>query len=174
MKLRIPEGAIQRSEGTIDIEFGVAMYGPFRLSDGRSVRRVSPVVWLCVQQDGFSGFQKDVEITIPHFCHFSAEDANTYLKFLKADHEKEFSENEYLLKAADGRAVFDCVTHGTLLTRHLCLICIATSAPLPNEHTKYCLFGEKSLKAQKHRIVFFICYFLNSCIEVGLVVQKPM
>ena len=88
MKLRIPKGAIQRSEGTIHIEFGVAMYGPFRLADGRSVKRVSPVVWLCVQQDGFSGFQKDVEIMIPHFCHFSAEDAYTHLKFLKADHEK--------------------------------------------------------------------------------------
>ena len=73
VRLRIPEGGILPSEGIVYIEFGVAMYGPFKLSDGVSVRRVSPVVWLCVQQDGFSGFQKDVEITLPHFLHFSTE-----------------------------------------------------------------------------------------------------
>ena len=77
--LRIPEEAIPPSEGRIDIEFGVAMYGPFRLADEKSVRRVSPFVWLCIQQDGFSGFQKDVEITIPHFLDLSTEDAYKYL-----------------------------------------------------------------------------------------------
>ena len=41
--LRIPEEAIPPSEGRIDIEFGVAMYGPFRLADEKSVRRVSPL-----------------------------------------------------------------------------------------------------------------------------------
>ena len=41
---RIQDGAIHPSEGKIDIEFGVAMYGPFKLADGISVRRVSPVV----------------------------------------------------------------------------------------------------------------------------------
>ena len=81
VRLRIPEGAILPSEGMIDIEFSVAMYGPFKLADGTSVRRISPVVWLCVQQDGFSGFQKDVEITIPHFLHVSTQDAYTYLDF---------------------------------------------------------------------------------------------
>ena len=95
----------------IKIEFGVAMYGPFKLADERSVRRVSPVVWLCAQQDGFSGFQKDVEITIPHFVDFSTEDAYRYLRFLKADHEpdvlNEDGKIEYQLKPAAGTAVFD-------------------------------------------------------------------
>ena len=166
--LRIPEGAILPSEGKIEIEFGVAMYGPFKLSDGRSVRRVSPIVWLCIQQDNFSRFQKDVEIIIPHFLDFSTEDASRYLRFLKASHQLEDGETEYQLKAAVGKAVFDHATdvnRGILFTRHFCSVCIATSVLL-NEHTRYYLGGEISLKAQDGQVVFFVCYFLQSCLMV--------
>ena len=174
VKLRIPEGAIPPSEGMVDIEFGVATYGPFKLSDGRSVRRVSPVVWLCIQQDGFSGFQKDLEITIPHFLQLSTEDAYKYLRFLKADHEldviNEDGKIQYQLKPAAGTAVFDHAndaTHGKLLTRHFCSVCIATSV-LRNEHTRYYLGGGRSLTAQDGQIIFYICYFLPSCVRVRL------
>ena len=169
VKLRIPEEAILPNEGMVDIEFGVAMYGPFKLSDGRSVRRVSPVVWLCVQQDSFNGFQKDVEITIPHFLDLPTEDAYTYLRFLKADHHCEGEETEYQLKATDGKAIFEHAsdaTYGSLLTRHFCSVCIATSI-LPDEHTKFYLGGRISLKTQDCvQIIFFVCYFLKSCIRV--------
>ena len=166
--LRIPEGAILPRQGKVDIEIGVAMSGPFKLADGRSVKRVSPVVWLCVQQDGFSGLQKDAEITIPHFLHLSAKDASTYLRFLKADHEIMLNEDQYQLKPAAGTAVFDHPsdsTHGKLSTRHFCSVCIATSV-LSNEHTRYYLGGEISLKATDQQIMFFVCYFLPSCIRV--------
>ena len=39
----IPQGAVLPSEGRIDIEFGVGMHGRFNVSDGISVRRVSPI-----------------------------------------------------------------------------------------------------------------------------------
>ena len=166
VEVRIPEGAIQPSEGKINIEFGVAMYGPFKISDGESVERVSPFVWLCIQQDDFSGFQKDVEITIPHFLDFSTEDAHRYLRFLKADHQFEGGEIEYQLKSADGRAAFNRAAHGTLLTKHFCSVCITSKLPLPNEHTRYYLGGGISLKAQKWKIIFYVCYYLPSCIKV--------
>ena len=169
--LRIPEGAILPRQGKVDIEFGVAMYGPFKLSDGKSVRRVSPIVWLCVQQDGFSGLQKDVEITIPHFLELTTKEASTYLRFLKADHEcdmlNEDGEVEFQLKPAAGTAVFDDPsdsTHGKLLTRHFCSVCITTSV-LFNKHTRYYL-GGISLKANNWKIIFYVCYFLPSCIRV--------
>ena len=167
VEVKIPEGAILPSEGRIDIEFGVAMYGPFKLSDGISVRRVSPVVWLCVQQDGFSGFQKDVEITIPHFLDFSTEAADACLKFLKADHQLEDDELEYQFKQADGRAAFNHAAHGTLFTKHFCFTCITTSV-LPNECTRYCLGGCISLRGHNLQIIFYICYFLRSCVTVRL------
>ena len=63
----------------VDIQFGMAVQGPFKLSDGISVRRVSLILWLCIQQHGFS------KMLIPHFLDLSTEDADTYLKFLKAD-----------------------------------------------------------------------------------------
>ena len=166
VEINIPEGAIQPSEGKINIEFGVAMYGPFKLADGTSTERVSPFVWLCVQQDGFSGFQKDVEITIPHYVDFSAKDAHKYLRFLKADHQFEDDETEYQLKSAHGRAAFNRAAHGTLMTRHFCSVCIANSVPLPNEKTQYYLGGAISLKGQEWQIVFYVCYFLPSCIRV--------
>ena len=144
MGVTIPEGAIPASEGKIDIQFDVAMYGPFKLADGTSVRRVSPVVWFCVQQDGFIGFQKDMEITIPHFLHLSTENAYRFLRFLKADHELDMlsknGKSEYQLKPAAGKAVFDRATHGKLFTRHFCSVCLATSV-LRNEDTKYYLGG---------------------------------
>ena len=163
--IKIPKGAILPSEGEIDIEFGVAMYGPFKLLDETSVRRVSPVVWLCVQRNGFSGFQKDVEITVPHFLHLSSEDAYAHLKFLKADHHLEDDKIQYELKSVEGRAVFDCAKHGKLLTRHFCSVCIASSI-LHDELTRYYLGGGISLKAQDWQIVFFVCYFLKSCLRV--------
>ena len=183
--LRIPEGAILPNERKVNIEFGVAMYGPFKLDDGVSVRRVSPVVWLCVQQDGFNGFLKDVEITIPHFLHLSSEVASTYLRFLKADHRRvmlnEEGKIQLLLKPTDGKAEFskaefskadfDCTLHGTLMTKHFCSVCIATSV-LPDEHTRYCLYGIKKLKMQEWQITFFVCYFLKSCVLVSWVVYK--
>ena len=169
MGFRIPEGAILPRQGKIDIEFAVAMYGPFNLSDGRSVRRVSPVVWLCVQQDSFSGLQKDVEITIPHFLDLPTKKASTYLRFLKANHEFDMlNEIEFQLKPAAGTAVFDHdsdATHGKLFTRHFCSLCIATLV-FHNEHIKYCLGGELSLTAQAMKITFYVCYFLKSCVEV--------
>ena len=170
--VRIPEAAILPSDGMIKIEFGVAMYGPFKITDGAGVKRVSPVVWLCIQQDGFSGFQKDLEITIPHFLRLSTEDAHKYLQFLKADHQLDLLNDDgkiqYELKPAVGTAVFDhdnYATHGKLLTRHFCSVCIATSVSL-NEHTRYCLGGELSLTAQERQIIFYVCYLLNSCVEV--------
>ena len=146
--VRIPEGAIPPSDGMIEIEFGVAMYGPFKLSDEKSVKRVSPVVWLCIQQDGFSGFQKDVEITIPHFFDVSTEDADKYLRFLKADHQlhllTEDDKLEYQLKPADAKAVFNHAAYGQLFTRHFCSVCIATSVA-HNEHTRYYFGGAQYL-----------------------------
>jgi len=166
VEVRIPPRAILPSEGKIDIEFGVAMYGPFKLSDGRNVRRVSPVVWLCVQKDDFRGFQKDVEITIPHFLDFSTEDAYEHLQFLKAEHQLEDGEKEYQLKPIDGRAVFDRAMYGTLLMKHFCSVCIATKN-FPNRLTRYYLGGGISLKGQDWQIIFYICYFLKSCVRVS-------
>ena len=164
VEIRIPKAAIAPSEGKINIEFGVAMYGPFKLSDEIS-KRVSPVVWLCVQNDGFKGFQKDVEITIPHFLDLSTEDANEYLRFLKAEHQLEDGEKQYQLKLANGRAVFDRGTHGTLLTRHFCSVCINTKV-FPKEHTRYYLGGGISMKGHDWQIIFYVCYFLRSCLRV--------
>ena len=169
--VRIPEAAILPSDGMIKIEFGVAMYGPFKITDGAGVKRVSPVVWLCIQQDGFSGFQKDVEITIPHFLQFSTEDAHKYLQFLKADHQldllAEDGKLEYQLQPADGKAVFDHASFGQLFSRHFCSVCIASSRSVVNdEHTKYFLGGRIIPKGQDWRIIFFVCYFLKSCVAV--------
>ena len=170
VEVRIPQGAILPCEGKVNIEFGVAMYGPFTISDEKSVRRVSPVVWLCVQKDGFRGFQKDVEITIPHFLDISTEDAYEHLRFLKAEHQLEDGEREYQLKPIDGRgqrAVFDYAAHGTLLTRHFCSLCIEAEV-FPNQQTRYYLGGGISLKGHEWQIIFYICYFLQSCVRVRL------
>jgi len=176
VELMIPKGAVLPLE-EISIEFGVSMYGPFKIADERSVKRVSPVVWLCIQQEGFSGFQKDVQLTIPHFLDISTEDASRYLRFLKSDHQLDRldkdGEVEYQLRQADGRAMFDHSTKCTLVTRHFCLTCIASEIQ-PDKLTKYCLIGGKPkviLKAQEWEIVFFICYFLKSCIWVSVFVQ---
>ena len=161
--LRIPKGAISPSEGKIGIEFGVATYGPFTLSDGISVKIVSPIVWLCVLKKGFSKFQKDVEITIPHFLDFSTEDACTHLRFLKANHQLE--DGEYKLQSADGKAKFDHAMYGKLITKHFCSMCIASSLPFP-KLTRYYLSGGIRSKGKDWQIIFFVCYCLKSCVTV--------
>ena len=171
VEVMIPEAAILPNDGMIKIEFGVAMYGPFKITDGAGVKRVSPIVWLCVQQDGFSGFQKDVEIIIPHFLDLSTVDAYEYLRFLKAEHQLEDGEKEYQFKPTDGRAVFDRPAHGTLLMRHFCSVCIEAKVS-PSQKTRYYLGGGISLKGQDCQIVFYVCYFLKSCVRVS-VGSKP-
>ena len=173
IEIMIPKGAVLPGE-KVSIEFGVSMYGPFKIADGISVKRVSPVVWLCIQQEGFTGFQKDVQLTIPHFLHISTENASRYLRFLKSDHQLDWldedGEVEYQLTQADGRATFDHSTKCTLVTRHFCLTCIACGIQ-PDKLTKYCLIGGKPkiiLQEQEWKIVFFICYLLKSCVWVSL------
>lgn len=177
VQLMIPKGAVLPGE-KVSIEFGVTMYGPFKIADRVSVKRVSPVIWLCIQQEGFIGFQKDVEITIPHFLHMSTEDASKCLRFLKSDHQldrlNEDGEVEYQLRQADGEASFGHATKCTLLTRHFCFLCLASSIQ-PDKYTQYCIIGgkpKKILKAQDWEIVFFICYLLEWCMWVSLIVCK--
>ena len=134
----------------VDIGFSVAMQGPFKLSDGISVRRVSLILWLCIQRHGFR------KMLIPHFLDLSTEDADTYLKFLKADHQLEDDEVEYQLKPANGRAAFNRATHGTLFARNFCFTCISISV-LPNECTKYYLGG--GIRSKRHNVqIIYLTY----------------
>ena len=60
--LRIPEGAVTVGE-TIHLEIGVAMYGPFNFPENSIP--VSPIVWLCIQEETACSFSEVVSTDSP-------------------------------------------------------------------------------------------------------------
>ena len=61
--LRIPEGAVSKGE-KIHFEIDVAMHGPFTFHE--NMRPISPVVWLCILEEGVD-LKKPFQLILPHF-----------------------------------------------------------------------------------------------------------
>ena len=165
--VRIPEGAISKG-ASVTIEIGVALYGPFQFPDG--TQPVSPIVWLCVQQEGHYQFLKPVEVVLPHYLHVTTADDSTLLHFLKAGHH--MNENEqYQFQFTSGKVCFPIhETYGTLSTNHFCFLCIAlrTVSQERTAKAKFCLISviPDPISEPSWTIYFCVCYFLQTCMEV--------
>lgn len=62
--LRIPEGAVPVGE-SIKFEIGVVLYDPFIFPE--NTRPISPIVWLCIQEDIELKKVKPIQLILPHF-----------------------------------------------------------------------------------------------------------
>ena len=123
--IRVPRGAIPKGV-KVGIEVGVTLHGPF--SFPQNTKPVSPIVWLCMQQDVH--LRKPVEVVLPHCIRGlkEGEHDDLELRFLKANHHEDVVTSEgqcaYHFLPLEGEATFT-PSCGTVYTQHFCFLCIS-------------------------------------------------
>ena len=166
--LEIPEGAIPEGR-RLNIDVGVSLFGPFQFPE--SLRPVSPIFWVCVEDQRNFQFSNPITVTIPHFVDLKndVDIESLGLTFLKADHNKN-SEGQYEFKALGGEMDFksEC---GVLRTTHFCSLCIAAKdTPRTLKNTQFCITAvlpRFSIPVCKRVDAYFFVTFLrlNTCLK---------
>ena len=175
--IRVPQGAISKGV-TVNIEVGVTLHGPF--SYPRNAKPVSPILWLCMQQDVL--LRKSVEVVLPHCVSGlkGGEHNGLELGFLKANHHEVVSGSEeqsmYTFHPLEGKVKFTS-SCGTIQTQHFCFLCI--KAQLSRELVQksgYCLSRviPHPWPASQSQIFIYFCvtYFMKTCLKVSLSTPK--
>ena len=168
--IEIPPGAV-RNGVTISLEVGVALYGPFELPEDYSC--ISPIVWVCVQQQPDFKFLKPIKVKLPHLLDLQSTHDCAEVTFLKAGHRVNANER-YCFEPVDGATVIEPEDgYGTLFTDHFCYICM-TTPNFSQKKKKYCVIQIKPIKTQESNWTtsFCVTYFLKTCMQVGLFVHQ--
>jgi hypothetical protein len=165
----IPPGAIP--SGTVHIEMGVAMYGPFKFP--KNYRPVSPILWFCIKE------LDDVELSLPieyKIPHIMTEGSDVKLVFAKATHSISVNTGETFLfeLLCNSESHFTYINplmnkcgYGHLSSKHCCYYCIAAEVkPHTAMQGGFCL--HTLIKEDDDSIVLLCTYFLNTCIKVRM------
>lgn len=166
--ITIPEGAIPSDVHSVNLEFGVALLGPFEMPSSE-VKPVSPFVWICIEAAEFT-FSKPISVVLPHFISCSTEKDCEDLTFMKADHRYIDEEGKFLFRKSDGKSRF-IPRHmkGTLITQHSCFLCITSKvASTTVLNANYCLMmAIPNRQEARFEVIFCITYLLETCMEVS-------
>ena len=151
----------------LHLELGSSMHG--RLSFPTNVSPVSPILWICPQED--IPLQKAIKITLPHTVKY--EKGTTELVFMKARHETP------LIMPTIMECKFEEIVHhegvefnernGSISTRQFCPVCIAQKISKPSTK-RYLLFQTQPQNGNSSRfsIDYCVMYMLPTCIEVRI------
>ena len=163
--LEIPEGATKEGNAPT-ILLGVTLFGQFKFPEG--LRPVSPVFWVCVEENPIFKFSRPVSVTLPHFLDLENDDEieSMGLTFLKADHKKNLG-GLYEYHRTDGEMdfhVMSCVAARdiprTLANSRFCITAVIPrySVPVGQSVTAY----------------FFITFLrLKTCLaKVDTIIEK--
>ena len=167
--ISIPEGAVPYGQPHPNVEFGVALLGPFEMPHGtEQVIPVSPFVWICVDTIEFS---KPVTVILPHFISCDTRQDTDALTFLKADLRSIDEDGRFHFASCDdGVAKFKPRSmKGTITLQQSCFICIASECPsMSISKANYCLMMVlPSQQAESFEATFCFTYLLQTCIEVS-------
>ena len=170
----IPPGAIPKGK-VVHFEIGVALYGPFNFPG--STRPISPILWLCPQEE--VEFNSPIMVTLPHFltCHLSQQELDQLgVGFAKADH------SDYSGSKESQNVMFDfqpCSVQtqfsykekqgfATMETKHFCFLCL-TARQCPQLARKagftFSRIDYVSVSST-HVVNFCVSFFLSSCLKV--------
>ena len=166
--ITIPEGAIPSDLHVVNIEFGVALLGPFDMPSS-DMKPVSPFIWICIEATEFT-FSKPISITLPYYISCSTEQDCEALVFMKADHRYVDEEGKFLFRKSDGKSRFRPRSmKGTLITQHSCFLCISSSVPNTTiSNANYCLMMAMPIRQEaRFEVTFCITYLLETCMEVN-------
>ena len=175
--LKIPKGAIP-SGMTLHLEVAVALYGPFQFPNGS--HPISPILWLCIQENISCALTKPFEIVLPHFINALDEGTGIQhpgITVAKADHKNyatdESGKKHYVFNRLD--VAFICIkegiqNYGILSTDHCCFYCLTANELFNPElalKAGYCFWCiEKPLSGSRDKVFLCTTFFLKTCIMV--------
>ena len=166
IKLVFPPGAI--SKGTLDIEMGVLLSGPFTFS--ANVKPISPILWLCVKTNRCHKFSKPIDITLPHFMDCTTVEEQSRFAFFKATHNDSVTDQSFMFKEISSDRSRFTTGSGTLTTKHCCFICIVCKEPqdLKIDTSNYCLVSviPRNVLCTTFTVHFCLMLHLKTYIEV--------
>ena len=166
--ITIPEGAIPSDVHSVNLEFGVALLGPFDMPSNE-MKPVSPFVWICIEAAEFT-FSKPISIILPYFISCDTQQDCEALMFMEADYQYIDEEGKFLFRKSNGKSVFrPHRMKGALFTQHPCLLCIINEvANTSISNANYCLMMVMpSRQEARFEVTFCITYLLETCMEVS-------
>ena len=173
IKLRFPAGAV--TKGTLDVEVGVLLSGPFTFS--ANVKPVSPILWLCVKENRYHRFSKPISVTLPHFLDCNLLEEQNKFAFFTATHNDSVTDQLFTFKEVSADHCKFLPSSGTLTTRRCCFICIAYKEPedMINK-SNYCLICVTPRNIVQPRFImhFYLTFDLKTYIEVCTVARQPL
>ena len=175
--IKVPQGAIPKGV-KVGIEVGVTLYGPF--SFPWKTKPVSPIVWLCTQQDVH--LRKAIEVVLPHCIHGLEEGEHDDLgmRFLKANHQEDTIASEehsvYHFHPLEGKLKFT-PSCGTVHIHHFCFLCISANKTREVvQRSGYCLsrvIPHPWPASQSQMFIYFcVTYFMKTCLKVSCPTPK--
>ena len=154
----------------LHLELGSSMYG--RLSFPKTVRPVSPILWICPQED--IPLQKPIKITLPHTVKY--EEGTSELMFMKVHHETPLmmpTNTEYKFE-------FEEIVHhegvefnernGSIFTKQFCTVCIVEKIDKPSPK-RYRLLRTRPQNCNTSvlSVDYCVIYTLKTCLKVRIV-----
>ena len=157
----------------LHLELGSSMHG--RLSFPKNVHPVSPILWICPQED--IPLQKPIKITLPHTVKY--EEGNSKLMFMKAHHDMGHETPLIMPTSTEYKFEFEEVVHhegiefseenGSIFTKQFCTLCITENTLIPNTK-KYMLLRTKpkNYNTSNFSVDYCVIYKLSTCLEVRI------
>ena len=151
----------------LHLELGSSMHG--RLSFPTNVSPVSPILWICPQED--IPLQKPIKITLPNKVKY--EEGTTESMFMKAHHETPLimpTSLEYTFKfeeIVDHEGVEFNERKGLIYIRQFCPVCIAQKISKPSPK-KYLLLRTQPKNNTSSTFSIDYCVILPTYLEVRI------
>ena len=158
----------------LHLELGSSMHG--RLSFPTNVSPVSPILWICPQED--IPLLKPIKITLPHTVKY--EEGTSELVFMKAHHEMRHETPLIMPTSTEYRFEFEEIVHhegvnfnktnGSIFTKQFCPLCIAKKVLEPTcKRYKLLRTQPKNNNTSRFSIDYCVVYTLPTCLEVRIV-----
>jgi hypothetical protein len=168
IRVTIPPGAIP--DRTVQVEMGVAMYGPFKFPE--NYRPVSPMLWFCIKEPKGVELSLPIEFMLPHII---TENSDGRLVFAKARHSipGETFTFELLCDSESRITYYDPLMkkcgYGYLSSKHCCYYCIVDEIKQDTANLKgFCLHTLiKKVDDLSYQILLFCTFFLETCLRVS-------
>ena len=173
--ITFPEGAVPSGIHSVNVEFGVALLGPFDMPDNHSdMKPVSPFVWICTDVKDFK-FSKPLTVIMPHFVSCDTQQDCKALVFMEADGRLVDEEGRFQFKESNGTSKFNRRSmKGSLSTLHSGFLCICSKiSSIAISKANYCLMMlmPKQPDQERFEVTFCITYLLETCIQVSQIIR---
>ena len=175
MKICIHKDPFHRDDvnrESIELEIGIAIHGYFKFPD--NWKPVSPILWLNVAEDFSYEFGKNVHVELPHFLQLRTDEIASMSKQLGwmlayfNPEDTQLGPIEFAL--GNSRSFHFLQRTGKIVTKRGCYMCLCATRSVLKTHSTFCLVSaiERPVgHSHEQNIFFFVCYHLNTFIEVG-------